>query len=92
LNRSRNNRLLRLAAPPATPLRTSQYLDACHRTVSYTGVCTGPYRPDQLTARKTAFGGRLLYNDTERFRDPPLSSREVSAAGLQVIPLSSSKN
>jgi len=49
----------------ATPLGTSQYLDACHRTVSCTsantGVCTGTYQPDQLTDRKTVLGGGLQY-------------------------------
>src|SRR5271156_6434804 len=57
-------RLLLLDAPPATPLGTGQYLDARHRTVSCTsantGVCTGPYQPDQLRDRKTVLGGGLL--------------------------------
>src|SRR6202043_2459585 len=37
----RYDRLLLLDAPPATPLRTSQYLDTCHPTVSCTGANTG---------------------------------------------------
>ena len=64
--RRRDNRLLLLDAPPATPLGTSQYLDACHRTVSCTGantgVCIGTYQPDQLTDRKTVLGGGLPSN------------------------------
>src|SRR5205807_10672611 len=59
-----DNRPLLLDAPPATPLGTSQHLDTCHCTVSCTGantgVCTGPYQPDQLTESKTAFGVGLL--------------------------------
>src|SRR5438067_6167666 len=54
----RDNRPLLLQAPPTTPLGTGQYLDACHCTVSCiganTGVCTGPYQPDQLTESKAA--------------------------------------
>jgi hypothetical protein len=61
--RRRDNRLLLLDAPPATPLGTGQYLDTRHCTVSCTGantaVCTGTYQPDQLEDRKTAFGGGL---------------------------------
>src|SRR3954463_1227850 len=37
------NRLLLLNAPPATPLGTGQYLDACYRTVSCAlHQCTHP--------------------------------------------------
>jgi hypothetical protein len=56
-----------LGAELATPLGTGQYLETCHCTVSCTaantGVCTGPYQPDQFTDRKTVFGGglRLIY-------------------------------
>ena len=74
-----------LDAPPATPLGTSQYLDARHRTVSCTsantGVCTRACQPDQLKDRKTVLGGGLLSNGTY---GSPRMTRELRDIGLTV--------
>src|SRR5712675_968638 len=47
-----------LDAPPATPLGTSQYLDACHRTVSCTGANTGVCTTAQSRHTKPTDGMR----------------------------------
>jgi hypothetical protein len=62
----RHNRLLLLDAPPPTPLWTSQYLDACHRTVSCIGANTGVAPLRNHTTSNPQMKGALRRRGTKR--------------------------